>query len=68
VRGMSEGARLIYSAARQLVYAAGAISLGMAALQLSLAGRDRTATWCLIGCGVMASMFVLAAVVHRPKR
>lgn len=68
VRGMSEGARLIYSAARQLVYAAGAISLGMAALQLSLAGRDRVATWCLVGCGVMTLMFVLAAVVHRPKR
>lgn len=68
VRGLHEGARIVYSAGRQMVYAASAISLGMAALQLTLAGRDKGAAWCLGGCGVMVTMFVLSAIFSRPKR
>ncbi len=68
VRGMNEGARLIYAAARQLVYAAGAIASGMAALQLYLAGRMQPAYGCLGAAALMGVLFVISAAVARIKR
>jgi len=68
VRGLSESARVVYTAARQMVYAAAAISLGMASLQLTLAGRDNASKWCLAGCAGMGVIFVLSAIFSRPKR
>jgi predicted unusual protein kinase regulating ubiquinone biosynthesis (AarF/ABC1/UbiB family) len=68
VRGMTQGARLIYSAAHQLVYAAAAIAFGMAGLQLFLAGHRLAAEWCLGGTGVMVVLFVGSVVLARTRK
>lgn len=69
VRGMTDGSRLIYRAARQLVYAAAAIACGMAALQLHLAGQAKLATYCLTGAGAMSALYVISSILARlPKR
>lgn len=68
VRGIREGARLLYAAARQLVYAAAAIALGVSALQLDLAGHDSASRWCLAGMGMMVLLFILSAVIARFRK
>jgi ubiquinone biosynthesis protein len=67
VRGMTQGARLIYSAAHQLIYAAAAIAFGMAGLQLFLTGYATASQWCLAGTGVMAVFFLVSIVLARKR-
>ncbi len=69
VRGISEGSKLIYRAARQLTYAATGIACGLASLQLHLAGQHQLASYCLAGAGAMAVLFVLSSILAKlPKR
>jgi ubiquinone biosynthesis protein len=68
VRGLQEGSRLIYRAARQLVYAATGIACGLASLQLHLAGQRELARYCLAGAGAMAGLFVLSTILGRFSR
>jgi ubiquinone biosynthesis protein len=67
VRGMTQGARLIYSAAHQLIYAAAAITFGMAGLQLFLGGYEVGSRWCLAGTGVMTVFFLVSVALARKK-
>jgi len=67
VKGLSEGARLLYAAVRQAIYA-GASLLGTgAALALHLHQEDRLAQYCLLGSGGFAVLFVLSVVFTKTR-
>jgi predicted unusual protein kinase regulating ubiquinone biosynthesis (AarF/ABC1/UbiB family) len=68
VRDVREGARLVYAASRQVVYAASAIAFGISALQLYLAGETRIAVACLAGVGFMSLLFVASSIWTRISR
>ncbi|MFW5739792.1 MAG: hypothetical protein ACOC1F_05440, partial [Myxococcota bacterium] len=68
VRDVREGARLVYAASRQVVYAASAIAFGIAALQLHLAGESTIALACLGGVAFMSVLFVLSSIWTRISR
>ncbi len=68
VGDVREGARLVYAAARQLVYAATGIAFGIAALQLHLAGDSEIAVVCLGGASLMAMVVVASAIFTRVTR
>ncbi|HKQ70976.1 MAG TPA: AarF/UbiB family protein [Polyangiaceae bacterium] len=67
VRGLSDGARLVYAAVRQAVYAAGAMTAAIAALALHITKDDHLATYCLYGAAAMALLFVLSALFTRTR-
>jgi ubiquinone biosynthesis protein len=68
VRDVREGARLVYAASRQVVYAASAIAFGISALQLYLAKETNIAVACLGGVGVMSFLFVASSIWTRISR
>ncbi len=68
VKGLPEGARLIYSAVRQAVYAAGALVSAVSALVLHLHQEVQLASYCLYGAGGFACLFLLSALFTRPRR
>jgi predicted unusual protein kinase regulating ubiquinone biosynthesis (AarF/ABC1/UbiB family) len=68
VGDVREGARLVYAAARQVVYAATGIAFGIAALQLHLAGDSETAVVCLSGASLMAMVFMASVIFTRATR
>lgn len=68
VRDVREGARLVYAASRQVVYAASAIAFGISALQLHLAGESGIALACLGGVGLMSMLFVASSIWTRISR
>ena len=68
VRDVREGARLVYAASRQVVYAASAIAFGISALQLYLAKETNIAVACLGGVGLMSFLFVASSIWTRISR
>ena len=67
VRGMSEGARTVYAAGRQLIYTSIGIACGLAALQLHMHGDDALARWPIggaIACGVF---LLVSSIFSRPR-
>ena len=68
VRDVRDGARLVYAASRQIIYAASAIAFGIAALQLHLAGERSIAIACLGGVALMSLLFVISAIWTRISR
>jgi predicted unusual protein kinase regulating ubiquinone biosynthesis (AarF/ABC1/UbiB family) len=67
VSGITEGARVVYAAGRQISYLAIAIACGFGALELHLHGDDRLARWSL-GVGAFAAFgWVLSSLFARPK-
>jgi predicted unusual protein kinase regulating ubiquinone biosynthesis (AarF/ABC1/UbiB family) len=68
VRDVRDGARLMYTALRQVVYAAFAIAFGISSLQLYLAGESLIAIVCLGGVGFMTSLFVASSIWVRISR
>jgi predicted unusual protein kinase regulating ubiquinone biosynthesis (AarF/ABC1/UbiB family) len=68
VRGLTDGARLLYAAAHQLAYAAAAIAAGLAALQLGLAGRVVAAEVCIGLATFFAALFVVSSLLARFRR
>ncbi len=67
IRGVEEGARTIYVAARQLIYTAIAIASGYAAMSLHRQGDEEPAKW-LFGIGLFAfAMLILSSVIARPR-
>ncbi len=67
VRGMSEGARTVYVAGRQLIYTSIGIACGLAALQLHMHGDDALARWPIggaIACGVF---LLVSSIFSRPR-
>jgi len=68
VRDVREGARLVYAASRQVVYALSGIAFGISALQLHLAGDSSLAVACLGGSGVMSLLFVASSIWTRISR
>jgi predicted unusual protein kinase regulating ubiquinone biosynthesis (AarF/ABC1/UbiB family) len=68
VRGVQEGARVVYAIGRQLIYTAVGIAAGFAALSLHQHGEDGTSTKVLCGvAGFCAFMLVVASVFGRPR-
>jgi len=67
VKGLSDGARLVYSAVRQAVYAAAAMVAAIAALALHMEKDDKLAFYCLYGAGGFALLFLLSAVFTRTR-
>lgn len=68
VRGLTDGARLVYAGIRQLVYAAFAIAFGVCGMQLYVAGHVSIATACLGGAIIMSLMLALSAIITRVRR
>jgi predicted unusual protein kinase regulating ubiquinone biosynthesis (AarF/ABC1/UbiB family) len=68
VKGLPEGARLIYAAVRQAVYAAAALVSAVSALVLHLHEEVQLASYCLYGAGGFAFLFLLSALFAKPRR
>jgi hypothetical protein len=68
VKGLPDGARLIYAAIRQAIYAASALSCGAAALVLHMNRDHELASYCLYGGGGFAVLFALSAIFAKPGR
>jgi len=68
VKGLPEGARLIYAAVRQAVYAAGALVSAVSALVLHLHQEVQLASYCLYGAGGFALLFLLSALFAKTRR
>ena len=68
VKGLQQAAGLVYTGARQMIYAALGIAGGFAALQLYLAGHLQLARYCLYGAGGMAGLLLLSILFTRSSR
>jgi len=68
VRDVRDGARLVYAATRQLIYALTGIAFGISGLQLYLAGDTVLALGCFGGVGTMATLFVASTIWIRISR
>ena len=68
IKGLPDGARLIYAAVRQAVYAAGAMVSAVSALVLHLHHEFQLASYCLYGAGGFAGLFLLSAIFAKPRR
>jgi predicted unusual protein kinase regulating ubiquinone biosynthesis (AarF/ABC1/UbiB family) len=68
VKGLPEGARLIYAAVRQAVYAAGAMVAAVSALVLHLHQEFQLASYCLYGAAAFALLFMLSAILASARR
>ena len=68
VRDVRDGARLVYAAARQIIYAAFGIAFGVAALQLHLAGQSTIALYCIVGVVITLALFVISSILVRLSR
>ncbi len=67
VRGVQEGARILYAVGRQVIYTAIGIACGVAALQLHFRGEDHIARvlgWITGGCVLL---LVLSSIFSRPR-
>jgi ubiquinone biosynthesis protein len=67
VKGLSDGARLLYSGVRQAIYAGAAMVASVAALTLHLHNDDKMATYCLGAAGFFALLFVLSSLFTRTR-
>jgi len=67
VKGLSDGARLIYAAVRQAVYAGTSMVAAIAALTLHLQREDRLAVYCLGASGALAVLFLLSALFTKTR-
>jgi predicted unusual protein kinase regulating ubiquinone biosynthesis (AarF/ABC1/UbiB family) len=67
VKGLSDGARMIYAAVRQAVYAGAAMVASIAALTLHLQKEDHLARYCLYGAGTFGLLFLLNAVFTKTR-
>jgi ubiquinone biosynthesis protein len=67
VKGLPDGARLVYAAVRQAVYAAGAMVSVVCALTLHLHREIELAAYCLYGAGGFAVLFVLSALFTKTR-
>jgi predicted unusual protein kinase regulating ubiquinone biosynthesis (AarF/ABC1/UbiB family) len=67
VKGLADGARLIYAAVRQAIYAGAGMVAAIAALMLHLQKDDKLAIYCLGGSGFFALLFVLSAIFTRTR-
>jgi predicted unusual protein kinase regulating ubiquinone biosynthesis (AarF/ABC1/UbiB family) len=65
VRGLAQAAQLLYAGVRQLIYTAIAITCGVCAMQLSLAGHAAAARAAGWGGGVALTLLVLSLVTTR---
>jgi predicted unusual protein kinase regulating ubiquinone biosynthesis (AarF/ABC1/UbiB family) len=68
VKGLPDGARLIYAAVRQAVYAAGAMVSVVCALALHLHHEFQLASYGLYAAGGFALLFLLSALFAKPRR
>ncbi len=67
VKGLLDGARLLYAAVRQAVYAVGAMASAMGALVLHLHHEDHLARYCLYTGAGLAGLFVLSALFTKTR-
>ncbi|WP_394842665.1 AarF/UbiB family protein [Pendulispora brunnea] len=67
VRGVQEGARILYAVGRQVIYTAIAIACGVAALQLHFRGEDHIARVLVWIAGGAAVLLVLSSIFSRPR-
>jgi ubiquinone biosynthesis protein len=67
VRGLSDGARLVYAAVRQLVYAGAGISASLAALVLHVHHEDRLAVVTLYVAAGFGALFLLSVLFTRTR-
>jgi predicted unusual protein kinase regulating ubiquinone biosynthesis (AarF/ABC1/UbiB family) len=67
VKGLSDGARLVYAAVRQAIYAAGAMVASFSALSLHLHQEERLAHYCLYAGGIFATLFLLSVIFTKTR-
>jgi predicted unusual protein kinase regulating ubiquinone biosynthesis (AarF/ABC1/UbiB family) len=67
VKGLSEGARLLYAAVRQAVYAGAAMVAAVASLVLHLHKETALSLDTLYGAGFFAALFVLSAIFTKTR-
>jgi predicted unusual protein kinase regulating ubiquinone biosynthesis (AarF/ABC1/UbiB family) len=67
VRGVEEGARVVYAVGRQLIYTAIGIAAGLAALELHLHGEASLARACLGVAGGAGLLLLASSFVSRPR-
>ncbi|HWL85568.1 MAG TPA: AarF/UbiB family protein, partial [Polyangiaceae bacterium] len=67
VRGVQEGARILYAVGRQVIYTSIGIACGVAALQLHFRGEDRVARWLVWIAGGAGVLLVLSSLFSRPR-
>ena len=67
IKGLSDGARMIYAAVRQAVYAGAAMVASIAALTLHLQKEDHLARYCLYGAGAFGLLFLLNALFTKTR-
>src|SRR5262249_20366206 len=58
VKGLPEGARMVYAAVRQAIYAGASMTAAVAALVLHLHQEQQLSLYCLYGAGGFAGLFV----------
>jgi predicted unusual protein kinase regulating ubiquinone biosynthesis (AarF/ABC1/UbiB family) len=67
VKGLHDGARLVYAAVRQAIYAGGAMVTAVAALVLHLHQEDKLALDCLVATGAFALFFALSTLFTKTR-
>jgi predicted unusual protein kinase regulating ubiquinone biosynthesis (AarF/ABC1/UbiB family) len=67
VRGMNEGVQAIYAAARQVIYAAIALTCGVEALEAHRHQEQDLCRFLGAGAGVAAFCLVVSSIVSRPR-
>jgi ubiquinone biosynthesis protein len=67
VKGLGDGARLVYAAVRQAVYAGATMVAAIAALMLHLHQEDGLAVYGLYGAGFFALLFVSSALFTKTR-
>jgi hypothetical protein len=68
VKGLPEGARLIYAAVRQAVYAAAAMVSAVSGLTLHVHHELELASYCLYAAGAFTLLFLLSAFFAKSRR
>jgi ubiquinone biosynthesis protein len=67
VKGLSDGARLVYAAVRQAIYAGAAMVTAIGALVLHLHKDDQFAVYCFAGTGFFTLLFLLSAFFTKTR-
>lgn len=66
-RGVEEGARVLYAAARQLTYTAVAVAAGYGGILMRRQGEHDVARWLFVVAGVSTFMLLLSSFLARPR-
>jgi predicted unusual protein kinase regulating ubiquinone biosynthesis (AarF/ABC1/UbiB family) len=67
VKGLPDGARLVYAAVRQAIYAGAALSTAIGALILHLHHEDKLAAYGIYGTAGFATLFILSALFTKTR-